>query len=267
MDRQALLAAYDHELRVAIEPPGMRKEALPQLVRLVRPAPGMSSIRYSRLDPAQIDAAIQEQIAYFAPARQPFEWSVYEHDQPPDLADRLVAAGFAPDDPTAVMALDLRHAPATLLAPTSAELRPIVERDQLGAVLDVMEQVWGGQFGWITQRMGDHLLIPGYLSIYVAYVDERPACAGWVYFHPGSQFASLYGGSTLPQHRGRGLYTAVLARRAQEAIARGYRYLTIDAGPMSRPIVASHGFELLTTVRSFEWQGYSDGQSAEPSRQ
>jgi hypothetical protein len=100
--------------------------------------------------------------------------------------------------------------------------------------------------------MGDHLAIPDYLSVYLAYVDEQPACAGWVYFHPGSQFASLKGGSTLPEYRQRGLYTTVLAVRVQEAIRRGYRFLTIEAGPMSRWIVSSHGFQLLTTAYDYE---------------
>jgi hypothetical protein len=33
-----------------------------------------------------------------------------------------------------------------------------------------------------------------------------------------------------PEYRKRGLYTAVLAARVQEAIQRGYRFLTIEAG-------------------------------------
>jgi G:T-mismatch repair DNA endonuclease (very short patch repair protein) len=45
----------------------------------------------------------------------------------------------------------------------------------------------------------------------------------------------------------------VLAVRAQEARRRGYRYLTIDASPMSRPIVAKHGFQLLTFAHACNW--------------
>ena len=43
--------------------------------------------------------------------------------------------------------------------------------------------------------------------------------------------------------------------RVQEAIERGYRFLTIDTSPMSRPIVARHGFRLLTYARDCEWKG------------
>jgi hypothetical protein len=45
----------------------------------------------------------------------------------------------------------------------------------------------------------------------------------------------------------------VLAARVQEATARGYRFVTIDASPMSRPIVARHGFRLLTMAWACKW--------------
>jgi GNAT superfamily N-acetyltransferase len=88
----------------------------------------------------------------------------------------------------------------------------------------------------------------------VAYVDERPACAGWIYFHANGRFADLWGGSTVPEERGRGLYTAVLNARLKEAAERGYRFVTTDASPMSRPILAKHGFRLLTMAWPCKWR-------------
>ena len=72
-------------------------------------------------------------------------------------------------------------------------------------------------------------------------------------FPAHSAFASLWGGSTLPELRGRGLYTGLLAARLQEARARGARYLTVDAGPMSRPILERRGFRLLTHATACTW--------------
>lgn len=254
MNREEILALFDKEQRVDIEFPGMRKEVLPHVVRFVREAPGMSFVLHSRLDGANVEATIEEQVAYFSQRAGPFEWKVYEYDTPPDLRNRLVARGFEPEDPDAVMVLDLQEAPPNLLAPVTADVRPLTRREQLQDVIAVEEQVWGGNFDWITKRLGDHLEIPDYLSVYVAYVEEEPACTGWVYFHPGSSFAGLWGGSTVAAYRKRGLYTAVLAARVQEAIRRNYRFLTIDASPMSRPIVASHGFQLLTYAHACEWK-------------
>lgn len=256
---QKILTLYDKQQRIRIEYPDARKEALPNIVRFVRPAPAMSWVAYSRLDEANADAVIREQVNHFSQMNQPFSWDVYDHDAPPDLPDRLAAHGFErenpPDDPGALLVLDLRAAPPTLLKPVAADIRPITQRDQLDDVIRVEELVLGGDFTWIKKRMGHHLEIPNYLSVYVAYVGERPACTGWIYWHPQSQFASLHGGATLPDYRGRGLYTSVLAIRVQEAIRRSYRFLTIEAGPMSHPIVAKHGFRLLTHVNAYEWKG------------
>lgn len=259
MNTQDILALYNQQQRIDIEYPDMQKEVLPHIIRFLRPAPCMSFVLYSHLDETNAGATIQEQIAYFTQRNQPFSWKVYEYDTPAELKDRLMSHGFQPDlepdDPGAVMVLDLQEAPPTLLEPVTADVRRIERRDQLEDVIRVEEQVWGGDFGWIETRLGNHLDIPGYLSVYGAYLDGQPACSGWVYYHRRSQFASLWGGSTLPAHRRRGLYTAVLAVRVQEAIQRGYRFLTIEASPMSRPIVAGRGFQLLTHACSYEWKG------------
>jgi hypothetical protein len=253
---QELLTLYDQQQRIAIDYPDMRKESLPEVVRFVRPAPGMSSIAYHRADDTRLDAVIQAQIDYFAPQGLRFTWPVYEHDTPANLKERLMAHGFEPDnDPGAVMVLAVAEAPAALLEPITIDVRRLTQVEQLDVIVQVEQEVWGGDFSWIRQRLGNHLSVPGYLEIYAAYVDDQPACTAWVYFHLNSQFAGLFGGATLPRQRQRGLYTAVLAARVQAASRRGYRFVTTTAGPMSRPILARHGFRQLTTVDDFEWKG------------
>ncbi|CAG0930037.1 hypothetical protein PLCT1_01247 [Planctomycetaceae bacterium] len=256
MDKQELLTLYDTELRIEIEQPRVRREAFPRLVRYIKPAPGMNYVAYSRLDEQEIDRVIEDQIAYFSTMDQPFSWHVCDHDSPPALTERLIAHGFAPDDdPDAVMVLDVQQASSALLAPVMADVRPITQPDQLDEVAQIEAQIWGGNFDWLTQRLGEHLQVPNYLNVYVAYVDDQPACASWVYFHPHCQFAGLFGGATLPTYRQRGLYTALLAVRVQEAIRRGYRFLVTGASPMSQPILAHNGFRLLTHLYAYEWAG------------
>lgn len=256
MKTPELLALYDQQQRIDMEYPDMRKESLPQVVRFVRPAPGMSFIAYHHADETNLDAVIQAQIDYFAPQGLRFTWPVYEHDTPDNLKERLIAHGFQPDDdPGAVMVLEVADAPSALLEPITLDVRQLTQTDQLDDVIQVEQEVLGGNFSWIRQRLGNHLKVPGYLEVYVAYVDQQPACTAWVYFHPTSQFAGLFGGSTIARYRQRGLYTAVLAARAQAAIRHGYRFLTTTASPMSRPILAKHGFHVLTTVDDYEWKG------------
>lgn len=258
MNSEQLLALYDQEMRIEVEYPRIKKETLEHVIRFTgTPDPhGGNFILHSNLDSENADQVIDEQIHYFQSIGHPFEWKVYSHDRPVDLRQRLVAHGLLIQEPEdAIMALDVNQAPRILLDPVRADVRRLTDPDQLSQLIPVLETVWKEDFEWIHTLLGDDMRgNPDFLSVYVGYVNEVPACTGWINFHSDSQFASLWGGSTLAQHRRQGLYTGVLAARVQESIQRGYRFLTIDASPMNRPIAASRGFQLLTHAHACKWQ-------------
>lgn len=249
MEIEAILALYDVEQRINIEYPGVRKERRPHVIRYVSEDGPPHFILYRRLAGADVEAVIDEELAYFGPLGE-VEWKVFAHDQPADLRRRLVAHGFEAEEPEVVMVLDLEQASRLDVSalPDNVSVRRLESASQLKDVRQIEQIVWQDDFAWLTERLATDLALPGYLSVYAAYVDGQPACAGWIYFHANGQFADLWGGSTVPEHRERGLYTAVLAARVQEAAERGYRFLTVDASPMSRPIVAKYGFRPLTTA-------------------
>ena len=254
MERAAILALFDDEQRRNVDIPGMRREATPIVVRYVGEREPHSAVLYSRLDPARVAAAIAEQVAYFAALGHKFEWKVYEHDMPPDLRERLAAAGFTVEEAEAVMVLDLEDAPARLLAPVTVPIRRLTDPTALQDVVTVESEVWGSDCAWLAAMLSFELQHdPTRMSIFVADIDGRPACAAWLRYHPPGQFASLWGGSTRAPLRGRGLYTALLAARAQEAQARGVRFLTVDAGPLSRPILERLGFCRISTAWACNW--------------
>jgi GNAT superfamily N-acetyltransferase len=114
--------------------------------------------------------------------------------------------------------------------------------------------VYGGHNTWVNDRLGGHLKIPGYLSVYAAYVEDQPAAIAWTYF-PSGHFATLYAGTTIAEYRRQGLYTSLLSRRLQEIRERGYPFAVVEAGAMSKPILARHGFQHLTTLYDYEWKG------------
>jgi predicted GNAT superfamily acetyltransferase len=60
---------------------------------------------------------------------------------------------------------------------------------------------------------------------------------------------TLFGGSTLPEARGRGAYRALVAARWDDAVERGTPILVTQAGPMSRPILAQLGFREVCEIR------------------
>lgn len=252
-DKTRLLALYDRELRLEIEYPDQRKESALQLTRFVRTDEGMNSIPYSRLESYNVEAVIMEQVAYFQKLGKSFTWKVYEHDPFLELKEHLLRHGFTADELYPVMLLDNPAAAVELTAPVAADVRRLVWPEQLDAVAALEAKVWGGDFSWLRRRLEAWLNWPGYLSVYVGCVHDQPACAGWIVFHPDSQFASLYGGSTLEEFRGQGLYKAVLGARVQEALHRGRQYLILEPSAMSQPIVSRLGFEILTTCQEFVW--------------
>ncbi len=233
----------------------MRREVTPEVVRHVDTSSlGEGIITYSQLSGVDVSNAIREQIDYFEAIVQDFEWKVFDYDRPLDLKRRLEAFGFKVGDAEAIMVLDLEHAPEALWYPVTHDVRRITDDGRLDHVQAIEEQVWDEDFSWID----DHLrcLLTEHterVSVYIAYVNGQPASAAWAFFPEQSRYTSLWGGATIDAFRGQGLYTALLAVRAQEAKARGVRYLTVDASPMSRPILERFGFELLASSHPCKW--------------
>ncbi len=255
MDIEQIRALYDQDQRRDDASPGMRREAGPQVVRYVNLWDTNSYVLYTQLDATTVDAAIQEQIAYFAGLGHMFEWKVYSHDQPPDLVDRLVTQGFEAEDPEAIMVLEVAEPPAALLQPVTLDIRRLTDPDHLEAVLAVEAAVWEDDRDWLLRQLSAELRDdPALLSIYAGYAGGVPVTVGWIRHDPRGQWAGLWGGSTLAAYRGQGFYTALLAVRLQEARARNVRYLTVDASPMSRPILEKHGFQRITTAVACIWQ-------------
>ncbi|NLX10447.1 MAG: GNAT family N-acetyltransferase [Chloroflexi bacterium] len=255
MDKAQIMALYDQEQRRDVAYPGVRREVTPDVVRHIDLADdGEGMIVYSQLTEANADEVIRAEIRYFEGIGQAFEWKVYDYDQPPDLKDRLAAHGFEVEEAEALMVLDLDDAPERLWQPVRHTVQRLTDPEKLADVQTIEEQVWGEDAAWVFDLLGgaltDH---PDQMSVYVAYVDGQPASAAWIHFPARSQFASLWGGSTISGFRKQGLYTALLSARAQEARARGVRFLTVDASPMSRPILERFGFELFAYSYPCKW--------------
>ena len=256
MEKRELLALFDREQRIEVTYPDIIRQATPNLVRQLPKNPDDGGyVIYSHLDSHTAEDAIREQLAYFKARGLRFEWKVYDHDSPADLKERLVSHGFVAEEPEALVVLDLADAPPVLFEPVQHDIRRLTRVEELADVKAVEEAVWNENFDSLITSLSDMMRHDSdRLSVYVAYMEGRPVACAWTVFHPGSQFASLWGGSTLAGYRGRGCYSALLATRAQEAQTRGVRFLTVDASPMSRPILEKYHFQFLGFSTPFKWQ-------------
>jgi predicted GNAT family acetyltransferase len=71
---------------------------------------------------------------------------------------------------------------------------------------------------------------------------------------PGTRFAGIWGGSTRPEWRGRGIYRALTAERARSALRTGTRYINSDSTEFSRPILERSGFVKVSTTTPYVWR-------------
>lgn len=254
MDKTELLEIFTRQQRIEVDFPDIKREVDGPVIRHISLAGEKGYVIYSRLDEESAEAAISAEIVRFQAIPQDFEWKLYDYDQPKDLLERLRRRGFKIGDPEALLVLDLTAGPEALARPVPPSVARITDPGEIDAIVDLENAVWGTDHHDLGESLKRDLQEhPEMVSVYISYQGQQPASAAWINFHAGSSFASLWGGSTLPQFRNQGHYSLLLAARAQEARDRGFSLLTVDASPMSRPILEKHGFQFLAMTTPCKW--------------
>jgi len=245
VDPAQVLAEFDAEMRAV--PERSPADVVEEVEGIVRVVGAESWVIFSRLDSSTAPSAVRAQAAYFRGTGRRVEWKLFAHDRPPELARLLEAAGFVAEPTETMVALDLTEAsPATELVP-GVEVRRASGAADLELASRVSLEAFGAKDGWHASQFAPRLGDPSF-GVYLAWVDGQPVGEGRLELPDGRRFASLWGGGTLPAFRGRGVYRALVAARAVVARARGFRYLTVDARPTSRPILERLGFTPLDSV-------------------
>jgi len=264
LDTAAVLAAYDTQIRQSLEPPvggWLVKRVGPVVRAMPPPASGHGGfIGYTDLDESRADAVIAEQVEFFRADGRRAEWKVYGHDRPADLPERLLSAGLEPEDREALVVGEIEGVLAALAERRTLSGVVVREADieaDLAGIVALHEAVWGNDEGWMGHELAEEKAHdPAGLHIFVA-ADEPSGeivSAAWLRVVRGTDFAGLWGGSTLEAYRGRGVYKALVDVRATLARDLGYRYVQVDASPDSEPILRRLGLELLTWTQPYVWK-------------
>lgn len=261
---ETLLAVYDEQMRARTPrriPAGVTYEQDGPVLRIVGQSRGfISTPRDVGLRGPELDRLIARQRDFFAARGETVEWKTRGHDEPADLVDRLRAAGFVPEDRETVLVGLTAELAAEPVLPDGVTLRQVTEDADLHRVAELEAAIWGPE----RLSLGDELIRrvaadPGELVVLIAEASGSAQSAGqvvsaaWLEFTAGADFGGLWGGSTLPRWRGRGIYRALVARRAQLALARGVTYLQVDASDDSRPILQRLGLHAITTTTPYVW--------------
>jgi GNAT superfamily N-acetyltransferase len=258
LDATVLLAAYDAQLRPDVPDPlpaGVTVERDGPLARVRRLGRGgfLTYAHLGGMDGAELDALIARERDHFAELGEPVEWKTYGHDKPADLPDRLRAAGYLPEPRETVVIGAVAGVAAVLpVLPDGVRLREVSNAPDLARIAAMEEKVWGESRVELMDGLAKELAAdPQALTIVVAEADDEVVSAGWVRYIRNTGFATLWGGSTLPQWRRKGIYRALVTYRARLAAQRGHTLLQVDASDDSRPILQRLGFVAVTTTTPF----------------
>jgi hypothetical protein len=248
-----LLAAYDDQLRGQSETADVPTSTDGPVIRVEYPARGFVSYRtLAGLDGEEIDALIARQRDFFAAKGQSVEWKLRGHDQPADLPDRLKAAGFEPEDQETVLVAESATISERLSGRDQVDgitIHRVTERADFERIAAMESTVWGEDWSWLADDLVRRHANGS--DVYAAEAGGQVVSAAWAVYKQGTDFTGLWGGSTLEEFRGRGIYKALVAIRAARAVELGYKYLHVDASDDSRPILQRLGFLAITTTTPY----------------
>jgi GNAT superfamily N-acetyltransferase len=268
-ERAALLAAYDAQLRGEAEVQGAVSwdQSGPLWRGLFNDGAFVSYESLEGLGSLEaVDRLIGDTVDYFAalPQVQEFEWKTRGHDWPPELDGLLRAHGFEPDEVETVMVGEAEYLAVDVELPEGVSIRRVDQADDRDVVVTEASEVAASIFG--QGASGTEMLerlerMEGREQFWVAEVDDpatdrgrRVVCSGRLNRVEGTEFAGVWGGSTLPEWRGKGIYRALTAARARAALAEGVRYMHSDCTVMSRPILERSGLVAVTTTTPYVWR-------------
>ena len=242
MDAQALLGRFDREMRA--DPPPERGIERAWVDRVLRSTGAYNLIGWWDFPPDRAREIAEREAAFFH--GREVEWKLYSHDRPTRLEQDLEVAGFAPVESETFLACEVALL-ADLGTDRVFDVREALDERGVRDFAAASAEAFGRDEGARLDTWLDRLDDPDQ-RLFVAYADGKPVASARLELPAGRSFAGLYGGGVKPEWRGRGLYRALVAVRAQEAMRRGYRWLTVDALETSRPILERLGFEPLATV-------------------
>ncbi|HUN37671.1 MAG TPA: GNAT family N-acetyltransferase [Trebonia sp.] len=255
-----LLLAYDEQMRTQIshsERPGLIIERDGPLLRVAGDHRGfVTGPRDLGLDGEELDALIARQRDYFQGRGEAFEWKTRAHDLPADLPDRLRAAGFIPEETETLLVGLADEMTGDGSAPDGVTLSQVTSEADFRAIGAMESQVWGQDWSFLADGLIERAAAaPDDIAVFAVRDNAtgEVVSAAWIVFYPGTDFAGLWGGSTVKAWRSRGIYRALVAVRARLAVARGLRYLQVDASDESAPILRRLGFHALTTTTPYIW--------------
>ncbi len=260
-DRSWFLAAYDQQLRTDAETPGALAVSVLGPLRLVTFAGGRGFVTYQDLGGADADGIrrlVEAALAHYQanPDITQVEWKTRAHDHAPGLHQSLLAHGFVAEEPESIMIGAAQSLAVDVALPDGVTVRQITQESDVRAMTAMSAQVFGDSVpegAAMADALLSRLSRDDGMELWVAEADRNVVSAGRLEPVPGTDFAGIWGGSTLKEWRGRGIYRALTAARARSALRRGKTLINSDSTEHSRPILERYGFLKVSSTTPYLW--------------
>ncbi|MFD5825550.1 GNAT family N-acetyltransferase [Lentzea sp. NPDC060358] len=200
----------------------------------------------------ELDDLITRQRDFFQALGQEFEWKTWGHDTPADLPERLVEAGFESDGLETVLIGRAEEMATPVRLDREITLRETRDAADIRSAVASSSEAFGKDVSFLVDYLLEKKDDPDTVIV-LAEAGGRVVSSARLEVVRGTEFAGLWGGSTLAEWRGKGIYRALVAHRAETALARGVKYLQVDATEDSRPILERLGFVAVTTTTGYVW--------------
>jgi hypothetical protein len=254
------LTAYDEQLRTDAETPSaIAVERLGPL-RLVTFPGGRGFVTYQDLDGAgaqTIAGWVVEALALYRndPAIVRVEWKTRGHDHAPGLHEALIRNGFESDETESIMIGEASALDVDVPLPPGVFLRNVTEESDIRAMCAMQDRVFGAPASddnaeAILRRVERD----DGMELWVATHQGKIVSAGRLEPVLDTEFAGIWGGATIKEWRGRGIYRAVTAARARSAVKLGKTLIHSDSTAYSRPILERSGFVCVSTTTPYRWR-------------
>lgn len=211
-------------------------------LRSHREIPHHNMVTRTRPEPGEVSGLVEEMSGWFGHAKA--RWLVPDTFDRAPLEAALDAHGWTPAESFEARAI--RPEQYAVEAP-DVDVRRIDSVEMLAHSWSVASRAFERDLTHTTEELEKELVQcaspEGRVHRYLVYLDGEPVSSGGfnVFDHLG--FAFLWAGATVPEARGRGAYTALVARRLADAHARGVEWVGLYAKrETSAPIVAKQGF-------------------------
>ncbi|WP_367882216.1 GNAT family N-acetyltransferase [Rathayibacter oskolensis] len=147
-----------------------------------------------------------------------------------------------PEETESIMIGPLEALTRDAPVPDGVTLRRVVDGPDVRAFSAMIDAAFGEDVDTaIADSLVARLARGDGMELWVAEVDGRMVSGGRLEPVPGSDFVGIWGGATLEEYRGRGIYRALTAVRARSALQLGRTLVHSDSTEYSRPILERSG--------------------------